>query len=87
MLRLTPLEQTVAGQELIQLGQNQGARKTKRESILQLLNARFGPVSSSVEAQLESIKDMAVLNRLFSDALTFVSLDEFEGALATAVSS
>lgn len=82
MLRLTPLEQTVAGQELIQIGHEQGTRKTNRKHVIHVLNMRFGPVSSSVEAQLESIKDMAILDRLFSDALTFVSLEEFEGALA-----
>ena len=86
MLGLTPLEQTVAGQELIQLGEDQGidkgARKSTIKHIIHILNMRFGTVSPSVETQLSSIKDLAILDRLFSDALTFVSLSKFEGALA-----
>ena len=82
MLGLTPLEQTVAGQELIQLGEEQGTRKSTTAHIIHVLNMRFGTVSPSVKAQLSSIKDLAILERLFSDALTFVGLSEFEAALA-----
>lgn len=87
MLGLTPLEQTVAGQELIQLGQEQGTRKSTTQHIIHVLNMRFGPVSPSVQTQLSSIKDLAILDRLFSDALTFVGLSEFEAALAAVSSS
>ncbi len=78
MLGLTPLEQTVAGQELIELGR----QEAKREDILQLLAARFGPVSPAVEAQINTVSQIALLKQLFSDALTFISMEQFEETLA-----
>ena len=89
MLGLTPLEETVAGQELIQLGRDEGLQKglqegaqnAKRESIVYLLTARFGPISPSIEARINAISEIAVLDQLFSDALTFTSLKQFEKAL------
>ena len=98
MLGLTPLEETVAGKELIELGRargmqqgrqegrqeglRQGEQKGKRSAIYQLLAARFGAVSPSVKRQIEAISDMSVLDQLFSDALTFTSYERFEQSLA-----
>ena len=81
MLGLTPLEETVAGKELIELGEQKGRKKGKQESIMQLLTARFGPVSPSIRARIDAISEIAVLDQLFSDALTFTSIEQFEKAL------
>ncbi|MGB0387724.1 MAG: hypothetical protein ACPGWR_23145 [Ardenticatenaceae bacterium] len=77
MLGLTPLEKTVAGQELIQLGR----QEAKREAILELVAARFGPVSAQVTARVNAVSDIALLDQLFSDALTFTSQELFEQGL------
>ena len=81
MLGLTPLEETVAGQELIQLGRDEGRQEIHQKNIMQLLVARFGPVSPSIQARINVISEIVVLDQLFSDALTFTSLEQFETAL------
>ena len=97
MLGLTPLEETVAGKELIQLGEQKGRKigrdeglqegiqegiqKGKQQSIMQLLTARFGAVSPSIQARISAVSEMATLDQLFSDALTFTSIELFEKAL------
>jgi len=82
MLGLTPLEQTVAGKELIELGEQKGRQKSKRESIIHLLTARFGAVSPSIQAQIHAVTEIARLHQLFSDALTFTSFEQFKQALS-----
>ena len=77
MLGLTPLEQTVAGKELIELGR----QEAKRESIIYLLTTRFGPVSPSIQAQINAVTEIAHLDQLFSDALTFTSFELFKQGL------
>ena len=92
MLGLTPLEETVAGKELIELGEQKGIQKGiqegiqkgiqkgKQQSIMQLLTARFGPVSPSIQARINAISEIALLHQLFCDALTFTSIEQFEKA-------
>jgi len=73
MLGLTPLEQPVAGKELIELGRQKGLRKGLQKNIMKWLTARFGAVSPSIKAQINAITEIARLDQLFSDALTITS--------------
>lgn len=42
MVHLTPFEETVAGQEFIQEGRQRGRIEARRESLVAVLEARFG---------------------------------------------
>jgi len=80
MLKLTPLEQTTAGKELIEIGHDKGREEALQEAtqkhLLQLLAFRFGVVPKNVKEQLETL-DTQQLEKLMAAAFSVDSLDEF----------
>ena len=62
----------------LEQGRKEGFQEGKRQAVLQLLAARFGPASPKVKGQIETISDIALLDQLFSDALTFTSDEQLE---------
>ena len=78
MLKLTPVEETVAGQELIQRGSLYNAR----EFVIEAIETRFGNAPELVVAVIERIDDPAVLKTLHRQAITADSLEAFERVLA-----
>jgi predicted transposase YdaD len=93
MLKLTPLEQTRAGQELIQLGIEEGRQEGRqeglREGILAVLSVRF-PETSEAQMNglgplLESITDeetMEILLNLAKQIETFAAFEQKVAELA-----
>ena len=59
-------------------------RTQARRTIVQLLQARFGDIPQSIEADLEKIDDSAKLSRLTIVAGTATSLDDVAGAIRKA---
>ena len=62
---------------------NEG-RTQARRTIVQLLQARFGDIPQSIEADLEKIDDSANLSRLTIVAGTATSIDDVAGAIRKA---
>ena len=82
MLQLTPIEETVVGQELIQEGMQQGLLQAMRSDLREVLEIRFGPVPEAVAAAIAGLDDPDELKRLLRRALTEESLTAFEQAFA-----
>jgi predicted transposase YdaD len=90
MLKLTPLEQTRAGQELIQLGIEEGRQEGRqeglREGILAVLSVRFAEIPetqlSGVSALLEHITDEETIEILLNLAKQVESFAAFEQKVA-----
>lgn len=82
MLQLTPLEKTVIGQELIQLGITQGIQQervhAKKQAIGEVLQARFDIVPQHVLRAVQQIDDILVLDELLPHAAKVTNLQEFE---------
>jgi hypothetical protein len=89
MVELTPLEETVVGQELIeqgkqqglQQGMQQGLQKAVREDILELLSIRFDVSPAGTAARLETITDLDALRQLHRAAATAATFTAFEHTL------
>lgn len=60
----------------IQTGIEKGIEKGKRQSLVQVLEARFGPVDSALIEKVEMIKGAELLDKLFRRALSINSLDQ-----------
>jgi predicted transposase/invertase (TIGR01784 family) len=75
------LMQTIAQtwvEEGIEQGIEQGVVQARREDILALLEARFGPVSDRVATALTEVENLARLKALLRKTVTVTSLTEFE---------
>ena len=59
-------------------------RAQTRQTIVQLLQARFGDIPQSIETELEKIDDSAKLSNLIVVAGTATSLDDVAGAIRKA---
>ncbi len=89
MLQLTPFEETVAGKEWmaegiqkgLQQGLQQGYLKSKRDSILEVLEARFGKPSKTIVSRLKKTEKMDTLTHLLKQASLVHSIIEFEQTL------
>ena len=73
MLKLTPLDQSVAVQEFI--------RQTTKENMMEALEIRLGRVPKRVAEAIEALDDLAVLKKLYTQAILADSLAAFEQAL------
>ena len=58
-----------------------GARKSKQEAILKVLEARFGEVDEEIHAGVQGIEDLSCLGELIVLAAKCTSLAEFCEAL------
>ena len=73
MLKLTPLDQSVAVQEFI--------RQTTKENMMDILRLRFGPVPNEVAQAIERQDDLSTLKTVLKQAVLADSLAAFEQAL------
>lgn len=78
MLKLVPIEETVAGQELIE----RGVQRALRSSIIDVIQLRFGGAPELVRAVVQRIDDPETLQALHRQAVTADSLAAFERVLA-----
>ncbi len=53
------------------------AQSTIRESVIEVLETRFGPLSDQVSRQLEEIHDITRLKQLLKAAIQAPALDSF----------
>ncbi len=86
--QLPDLRETQSGKDLIAIGVQEGIEKGieqglhagiekgKRESLVQVLESRFGPLDSALIEQVEAIKGAELLDRYFRRALSIHSLDQ-----------
>jgi len=82
MLQLTPLEETVVGQELIAEGLQRGLQQGLQQDLYAVLDARFGHVSPAISQRIEQLTDTSILRRLHREAIHTPSLEAFEELLA-----
>jgi hypothetical protein len=66
----------------IEKGMEKGRLESKRESVLQVLEARFGAVPEEVQSALSAIEDLKRLETLTRTAATMPDMDTFAQALA-----
>ena len=59
-------------------GLHQGMERGMQESVIEVLEARFGAVSASIRKRLTSITDRAMLEDLLKKAATVPTLTEWE---------
>ncbi|MEW5986266.1 MAG: DUF2887 domain-containing protein [Chloroflexota bacterium] len=82
MLRLTPIEETVAGQEWIQegfqKGVQEGFQKALRENIVEVLATRFEVLPVKTLQTIERLEDLTILKILFKQAVKVDSVAAFE---------
>ena len=74
MLKLTPLDQSVAVQEFI--------RQRTKEDVMEILRVRFGLVPKEIAEAIKRQDDLSTLKTLFKQAILADSLAAFEQALA-----
>jgi predicted transposase YdaD len=78
--QLPDLRETQSGKDLIAIGVQEGIEKGiekgKRQSLVQVLESRFGPLGSALIEQVEAIKGAELLDRYFRRALSIHSLDQ-----------
>lgn len=87
MLQLTPIEETVAGRELIQRGLErgleQGREQEAKKNVIEILKLRFGRASRSIMEAIEQMDDLLALKTLLRQAVTADSLASFEAGIVS----
>ena len=68
----------------MQQGMQQGMLEEARDMLMQLLEERFGLLSTSIVSQIKAIEEREVLKSLFKQALRVQSLDGFKELLSKA---
>ena len=85
------LMDTVAGQQLHDIGLQKGLQKgiieSAREDILEILEERFGIVSNDIIKQIQTISIRKSLKQLLRQAIRCPNIEEFEGMLLKAMPS
>ena len=86
--QLPALRETQSGKDLIAIGVQEGIERGiekgiqegietgKRQSLVQVLESRFGPIDSALIEQVETIKGPELLDKFFRRALNINSLDQ-----------
>ncbi|MBF0527264.1 MAG: hypothetical protein HQK56_19455 [Deltaproteobacteria bacterium] len=75
------LADTVAGQDILKLGMLQGGLQKSREAVIEVLEVRFGRVSSELVDAIKELVDPSLLDALLKQAVLVKSIDEFVVAL------
>jgi len=65
-----------------QEGRVEGKQESKQEDIVQLLEIRFEDVAQELKQIIEKLDDIELLGKLFAQAATTKSLDEFESVVS-----
>ncbi|NET55386.1 MAG: transposase [Symploca sp. SIO2E6] len=66
----------------IEKGLQQGLQQGKQQDILQLLEIRFEDVAQELKQIIEKLDDIELLGKLFAQAVTTQSLEEFESVVS-----
>ena len=78
--QLPDLRETQSGKDLIAIGVKEGIEKGiekgKREALIELLEARFGPLEANLIEKIQAFAGLAVLAKHYTKALKIKSLDQ-----------
>ena len=66
-----------------QEGIQEGKIRTARESVIEVLEARFGEVPNTIVEKINNINDLSVLKSLLKDAIAIPSTDAFSQRLSS----
>lgn len=77
--QLPDLRETQSGKDLIAIGIEKGIEKGKREDLIELLEARFGVLDSTLIEKIQSLVGVDLLARHYTKALKIQSLDQLFG--------
>ena len=80
------LMETVAGQQLHDMGHEKGLLESVREDVLEILEERFGIVPNDMNQQIRTISQREYLKQLHKQAIRCPDLDHFNEMLLKAVS-
>jgi hypothetical protein len=80
------LAETKAGQDILQMGREEGVLKTSREAVIEILEARFEVVPRSIAEIINGVDDLSILKMLHKKSATVESLDDFRRVLEKALS-
>ena len=75
------LFQEIGRQEGLQEGRQEATLETMHEAILDVLDARFGPVPEAVRQRVHALDDELTLKDLLRRAVRVPSLEEFRSTL------
>jgi hypothetical protein len=78
------LMDTVAGRQLYDMGQQKGygeGLQSTRETVLEVLNVRFGIVPKDIIKKIRAISHLDMLKHLIIQATLSSDLDNFKGRL------
>jgi predicted transposase YdaD len=81
MLRFD-LRKSLAGRQVYQMGEQQGAVKTARQMVLEALEERFGTVPNELTSQVRTIKQPEALRSLLRQTFRCQTLESFQEMLA-----
>lgn len=74
---------TRIGQDILDIGRKEGARTTLVDSIVAVLQARFGSVPEALQQRMADCQDMSRLRAVLQQAATATDLGEVEDALGS----
>ena len=77
--QLPDLRDTQSGKDLIAIGKREGELKGKREALLDVLDIRFGGVSSERKEEIMKIDSIDSIDRIYKSSLTASKLSEIFG--------
>jgi len=64
--------------KMMEKGREEGLKAGKRETLLRLLTAKFGPVSEEIKSRIQAIESVAELDTYLERVLTAESIGEME---------
>ncbi|MBF0476538.1 MAG: hypothetical protein HQK59_12050 [Deltaproteobacteria bacterium] len=75
------LANTVAGQELIQMGEERGELKKARDDVIEVLATRFDLIPQSISDRVNQIESKEALKQIFRLAIKVENLEAFKARL------
>jgi len=80
------LMDTVAGQQLHDMGHEKGFLESSREDVIEIIEERFGIVPTDINQQIRAISQREYLKQLHKQAIRCPDIDRFNEMLLKAVS-
>jgi hypothetical protein len=74
--QLPGLRETQSGKDLIAIGVKEGIERGKREALIELLEAKFGPLDANLIEKIQAIAGLEVLAKHYTQALKIKSVDQ-----------
>jgi hypothetical protein len=78
------LMDTVAGQQLYEMGERNGELNTTRKAVIEVLEERFGIVPSKMIDEVRAIARYELLDSLFRQAIRCADMNSFQEMLSKA---